>query len=86
MRMLALALMLMAGPAAAEQRCGDAAELRYYLWLWFGEEPVKMRTIDRVGVVAHWYSNGDDSWTIAVTSPDGAVCVMASSPVGDMPL
>jgi Tfp pilus assembly protein PilE len=76
---LALLAVLAALPAHAQQaQCGPRADVAAHLTGKFGETRRGMGIAANNTVMEVWASEATGTWTITVTMPDGATCLVAS--------
>ena len=68
---------LQAGPAAAEQVCGERTKMMTQLEEKFAEAPVAMG-LTSAGAVIEVLTSTTGSWTFLVTYPTGQTCMVAS--------
>ncbi len=79
--LLSLAILLMlprTGEAAPETVCFDRAALIAHLNGKFSETPIAAGLAANGSMVEVFSSPEGDTWTIVLTGPDGATCVMTS--------
>lgn len=77
----ALALAAFAAPfaAAAQQNCGPTDQVAEFLATQHGESVVGAGIADdNMSLVMTWANPESGSWTITVTVPSGATCLVAS--------
>lgn len=76
---LAIGLLLVtARPAAAQMVCGERDLVVERLAKKYGEVPVAVAITDKGGLVEVLTSDGGDTWTIIVTTPDSTSCLVAA--------
>ena len=76
----ALALCLLATPAAAEPPagCGDALIIIEMLASDYGEGAIETRASQAGGTMTLFANRATGTWTIVFSQPDGTVCVVAA--------
>lgn len=74
----ALALALLASPAAASENCAPYDALAKALEQRYGEAPVE-RGLSMAGEMVEWWANDDTgTWTVLVYSASGTACILAA--------
>ena len=74
----ALGLVLSSQPAAADAVCGKRADLLSHLSGRWSEAPVAMGLKDDGSVLEIVASADGSTWTVLITQPNGASCVVAT--------
>ena len=74
----ALALCLLATPAAAEPGCGSPYEAAEMLASDYGEGAIMAGSFQSGGVMVLFANRATGTWTVTVSQLDGTVCVVAA--------
>lgn len=77
LRAIALAMMLLPFPAAAEKVCSERSTFLDRLSHLYAEKPVALGLLSG-GNVLEVLASKDGSWTILVTRPNGDACIVAA--------
>ncbi len=80
MRFLALALILLAGSAAAAEgpTCDKRPAVMSQLENKYSERPVAIGVANNGGIVEVLATEDGDTWTIIITLPNGMTCLVAA--------
>jgi hypothetical protein len=73
-----LSVLAAATPALAEAGCPQRQLVTDHLRSKYQEAPVAMGLADNGGVIEVFATGEGSTWTILITTPDGATCMIAS--------
>jgi hypothetical protein len=65
-------------PATAQSQCGTREQALEFLQGQYNESVHGMGLIKDKAVMELWLSEGNATWTVTVTLPDGQTCLIAS--------